>query len=407
MNNVRISEIAIIIMGQSPKGDTCNQNGFGKPLLNGPTEFGEFHPSAKQFTTQGNRFSIKGDILFCVRGSTTGRMNWADREYVLGRGLASIRHKKGESLNHYLKYLIEYNINSILKSTSGSTFPNLTGEMLNSFHVAVLSENEAKKVNDLLKNLDAKIELNNKINRELEAMAKTLYDYWFVQFDFPNSDGRPYKSSGGKVVYNAELKREIPEGWEVKKMREVLSIKNGRDHKHLELGTIPVYGSGGIMRYANSSLYNSESILIPRKGSLGNLFYINKPFWCVDTIFYTQMKFPHTCKYLFYTVQNLNISSMNTGTAVPSMTTEVLNNLSLIFPPMEIIKRFDAILSPNFKMKDYRINENQHLTALRDWLLPMLMNGQVTVRQAEERISSSTELSQSMAAEPRAYYNRK
>ena len=102
MNKVRLSEIAKIIMGQSPKGETCNQEGIGKPLLNGPTEFGDFYPTAKQFTTEGNKFSVKGDILFCVRGSTTGRMNWANKEYVLGRGLASIRHKKGKELNHYL-----------------------------------------------------------------------------------------------------------------------------------------------------------------------------------------------------------------------------------------------------------------------------------------------------------------
>ncbi|PIQ30225.1 MAG: hypothetical protein COW63_10255, partial [Bacteroidetes bacterium CG18_big_fil_WC_8_21_14_2_50_41_14] len=207
MSKVQLSDIAKIVMGQSPKGETCNLVGDGKPLLNGPTEFGDFYPIAKQFTTAGNRFSIKGDILFCVRGSTTGRMNWADREYVLGRGLASIRHKKGNNYNHYLKYLIDTNLDSILKSTSGSTFPNLTSEMLNSFVINVLSDINAKKVNDFLKNIDAKIELNNRINRELEAMAKTLYDYWFVQFDFPclPSDYRP----SGQVNPNSDLAEKI------------------------------------------------------------------------------------------------------------------------------------------------------------------------------------------------------
>jgi type I restriction enzyme S subunit len=240
-------------------------------------------------------------------------------------------------------------------------------------------QDNANKIVQILSDLDSKIELNNRINAELEAMAKTLYDYWFVQFDFPDKNGKPYKTSGGKMVWNEELKREIPEGWEVKKFGDVVAIKNGRDHKHLNRGNYPVYGSGGVMRQCDTFLYDSESILIPRKGSLGNLFYINEPFWCVDTIFYTQMKFPQSCKYLFYITQNFNIAKMNTGTAVPSMTTEILNNLILIFPPSNILKSFDDILIPIFERKSKTKIENQKLTDLRDWLLPMLMNGQVKV----------------------------
>jgi type I restriction enzyme S subunit len=228
-----------------------------------------------------------------------------------------------------------------------------------------------------------------------------------VQFDFPfdfaqgkpEKNGKPYKSSGGKMVWNEELKREIPEGWEVKLFGDVVAIKNGRDHKLLNNGTYPVYGSGGVMRQCDTFLYDSESILIPRKGSLGNLFYINEPFWCVDTIFYTQMKFPQSCKYLFYTTQNFNIAKMNTGTAVPSMTTEILNNLTLVFPSSDILKSFDDLLIPIFKKKKIINIENQKLTELRDWLLPMLMNGQVKVMDEMEN-----ELS--MAAEPKIEYGK-
>ena len=222
-----LSDIAFILMEQSPKGDTCNYSAKGKPLLNGPTEFGDYFPKAKQYTTAGSKVSQEGDFLFCGKGSTTGRMNWSDKEYVLGRGFASIRHKKCEILNHYLKYLIEYNLDLILKSTSGSTFPNLTREMLNSFRVNVLPDFQAYWINDFYKKIDAKIELNNRINRELEQMARTLYDYWFVQFDFPDRDGRPYKSSGGKMVYNQELKREIPAGWEVKNIFKCCKVQYG------------------------------------------------------------------------------------------------------------------------------------------------------------------------------------
>lgn len=157
----------------------------------------------------------------------------------------------------------------------------------------------------------------------------------------------------------------------------MVTIKNGKDHKHLNIGSYPVYGSGGVMRHVDEFLYDSESILIPRKGSLGNLFYVYQPFWSVDTIFYTQMKFAQSCKYLFYTTQNFNISAMNTGTSVPSMTAGILNNLSLAFPSSDILKLFDEVLQPIFKKRDNLLKENQQLASLRDWLMPMLMNGQV------------------------------
>jgi hypothetical protein len=168
------------------------------------------------------------------------------------------------------------------------------------FEIPEIDEISQSQIAKVLSDLDAKIELNNKINTELEAMAKLIYDYWFVQFDFPNEDGLPYKSSGGNMVWNEELKREIPEGWEVKELSKVLSIKYGKDHKKLNNGIIPVYGSGGVMRYVDEYLYNDETILIPRKGSIGNLFYVNEPFWSVDTMFYTKASKKGSVLYYFY-----------------------------------------------------------------------------------------------------------
>ena len=104
------------------------------------------------------------------------------------------------------------------------------------------------------------------INDNLEAMAKQLYDYWFVQFDFPNEEGKPYKSSGGSMVWNEKLKREIPKGWNFCFLENLLIIRNGRDHKHLADGIYPVYGSGGEMRKVSEYLYDGESVLMPRKG---------------------------------------------------------------------------------------------------------------------------------------------
>jgi type I restriction enzyme S subunit len=115
----KLEELAIIEMGQSPLGETCNQEGIGTPLLNGPTEFGEYHPTPVQFTTKARKFSVPNDILFCVRGSTTGSMNWADQKYAIGRGIAAMRHRSGTDYKYFLKALIELHLDQLLASATG------------------------------------------------------------------------------------------------------------------------------------------------------------------------------------------------------------------------------------------------------------------------------------------------
>lgn len=345
------------------------------------------HLPIEDLKGQAKKTIKKYDILFSEIRPKNRRFAYIDfddtYDFVVSTKLMVLRKFNPNVDNKYFYYFLTNDLMlSILQDRAENrigSFPQITFDLLSEYSIRVPHISEQNKIAAVLSALDSKIELNNRINAELESMAKTIYDYWFVQFDFPDKNGKPYKTSGGKMVWNEELKREIPEGWEVNRFGEVVIIKNGKDHKHLKSGSFPVYGSGGVMRYVNEYLYDSESILIPRKGSLGNLFYLNQPFWSVDTIFYTQMKFAHSCKYLFYTTQNFNISKMNTGTAVPSMTAGILNNLSLVFPSEDILKRFDDILNPIFKNKDVLIKESEELTSLRDWLLPMLMNGQVRV----------------------------
>ena len=127
-----IAEIAEVIMGQSPPGDTCNNTGHGTPLLNGPTEFGSYHPIPKQFTITPKKFANPNDILFCVRGSTTGRMNWADKKYAIGRGIAAIRHKRGKDYQPFLKAVIDYKLSELLAAATGSTSARVTSVVFES-----------------------------------------------------------------------------------------------------------------------------------------------------------------------------------------------------------------------------------------------------------------------------------
>lgn len=279
----------------------------------------------------------------------------------------------------FVYYFFEYIKKEIQKSASGSIQDNINIDYLSKMRIKVPEKDYQDKIVEVLSSIDKKILLNNQINQELEAMAKTLYDYWFVQFDFPDQNGKPYKSSGGKMVYNPELKREIPEGWGVEKLSHFLTIKNGKDHKHLQDGKFAVYGSGGIMRMVTDYLYSGESILFPRKGTLNNVMYVNEKFWTVDTMFYSEVNKNNSALYVFYSVKDIDFNKLNTGTGVPSMTSSILYDLNIIVPEENILEKFNTIVKQNYETIKLNSIQNQELTQLRDWLLPMLMNGQVKV----------------------------
>ncbi|WP_183137136.1 restriction endonuclease subunit S [Streptococcus salivarius] len=283
--------------------------------------------------------------------------------------------------NNFLYYALTQDsfFEYVMKGSKGTKMPRGDKSQIMNFVIPDLEIDEQIKIGKLLKSIDQKIQINNQINQELEALAKTLYDYWFVQFNFPDQNGKPYKLSGGKMVYNPELKREIPEGWGVEKLSHFLTIKNGKDHKHLQDGKFAVYGSGGIMRTVTDYLYSGESILFPRKGTLNNVMYVNEKFWTVDTMFYSEVNKNNSALYVFYSVKDIDFNKLNTGTGVPSMTSSVLYDLNIIVPEENILEKFNTIVKRNYETIKLNNNQNQKLIQLRDWLLPMLMNGQVKV----------------------------
>ena len=220
-----------------------------------------------------------------------------------------------------------------------------------------------QKIAQILSSLDDKIELNNKINDNLEQQAQAIFKSWFVDFE-------PF---GGKM----------PKGWKMGKLSDLITVKYGKDHKKLEDGSYPVYGSGGIMRYVDKFLYDKESVLIPRKGTLNNVFYINEPFWSVDTMFYTEMTKENLAKFVYFFVKGKDLNSMNAGSAVPSMTTEILNAIEVVIPSDEYLEKFENIVSPMFKQIKQCIIENENLASIRDTLLPKLMSGEIGVDEVK------------------------
>ena len=173
---VRLGDVAEVIMGQSPPGSLCNRDGEGVPLLNGPTEYGPDHPEPAQWTTDAKKMSQEGDILFCVRGATAGRMNWADRDYAIGRGVAAIRHRTGPSFQRFLRALVDYNLPTLLSVVTGSTFPNLSYDQITRLPVPGLPLAEQQAIAVMLDGMDAPIKVAREERERLRTLKESTAD---------------------------------------------------------------------------------------------------------------------------------------------------------------------------------------------------------------------------------------
>ena len=254
----------------------------------------------------------------------------------------------------------------------GSAVPSMTVPIIEDIEIFLPSLDEQKRIVNVLSSLESKIELNRQINDNLEQQAQTLYKSWFVDFE-PFKDQEFMESEFGL----------IPEGWHCTTISELLFIKYGKDHKKLAEGIVPVYGSGGLMRYVDTKLHEGEAVLIPRKGSLNNVMYVNEAFWTVDTMFYSIPKQEYSCIYAYLFLANKDLASMNAGSAVPSMTTDILNNMHIIAPPVEVLKRFNNICDVYFSRINQNNIENANLSKQRDTLLPKLMSGELKINEID------------------------
>lgn len=223
------------------------------------------------------------------------------------------------------------------------------------------------RIADILFAYDDLIENNQKQIELLEEAAQRLYKEWFVDLRFPGHE-------------NTKIVDGVPEGWSRGLLKELISVNYGKDHKKApDDGNIPVYGSGGLMRKCNKSLFSGEAVLIPRKGSLNNIMYVDETFWTVDTMFYATMKQPHTAIFVYFFVKAFDMYSMNIGAAVPSMTTKILDAMDVVIPDKETLEKFDKYAKVYFNKIKTLQGQNNRLKIARDLLLPKLMSGKVEV----------------------------
>lgn len=302
--------------------------------------------------------------------------------------------------NSFKKQVLNNNIGAVQKA--------LTIDYLRTVNVNLPIKTVQKKIASVLSDLDKKIELNNQINATLEQMAKTLYDYWFVQFDFPDDNGKPYKSSGGEMVYNETLKRDIPKGWEVKTLNSLGEIVGGstpsttkaenfsltdgtpwitpydlsqnQGNKYITRGETNVTNQGIIE--ASLKKYPAGTVLMSSRAPIGYMAIAKKEVTTNQGFKSFIPNKGYDTEFVYYAVFNSMkaITQSASGSTFKEISTTVLKSIPVALPPKELAKTYFEKASNIFNEQDNLEQQNGELTKLRDWLLPMLMNGQVTVQ---------------------------
>lgn len=274
---------------------------------------------------------------------------------------------EGVANTRFIKYCFDRLQRDCKQISQGTAQDNLSWEKLSTIKFCIPEYKEQCRIADILSAYDDLIENNQKQIKLLEEAAQRLYKEWFVDLRFPGHE-------------NTEIVDGVPEGWDRGLLKELISVNYGKDHKKApDDGNIPVYGSGGLMRKCNKSLFSGEAVLIPRKGSLNNIMYVDETFWTVDTMFYATMKQPHTAVFVYFFVKAFDMYSMNIGAAVPSMTAKILDAMDVVIPDKETLEKFDKCAKTYFNKIKTLQGQNERLKTARDLLLAKLMSGEVEV----------------------------
>src|SRR5690554_80340 len=434
LKTYKFSELYEMSSGISSKKE---QAGHGSPFLSFSTVFNneiipdELPDLMDTSDKEKKTYSIIEGDIFLTRTSET-----LDE---LGMSSVAVKDYPNASYSGFLKrlrplqkdvtyakfmafYLRSYLFRKAMNNNAIMTLRASLNEQIFSYLDLILpSYKEQVKIGDLFYKISEKIEVNNKINKELEAMAKTLYDYWFVQFDFPDENGKPYKSSGGKMVYNEELKREIPEGWKDGTIGDIGDLTRGVTYSKKDIKTSIDKGVTPILRATNISgnvvdldnmvyvpdefvrnnqvLNQYDIIITMSSGSKDHIgkngfYYFEKKVgfgaFCAklaakENFRYYLYSFTQS-DFMFETIKNESL-----GTNINNLNNSLVNGFKLVMPPTKVLKAFNRLSEPFYKKIASNLQENQKLAELRDWLLPMLMNGQISVGEAEERLSMVAE----------------
>ncbi len=412
-----LEDVASITMGQSPRGETVSLRD-GVPLLNGPTEFGAHHPHPVQFTTDPRRSAQPGDLLFCVRGSTTGRMNWADRQYAIGRGVAAIRHRQDLGLQPFVRAVIEFELPELLAYATGSTFPNVSGRQLAEVPWPNFANDEQRAIAHILSTLDDKIELNRQMNETLEAMSRALFKSWFVDFN-PVRAKMEGRDTGlpdylanlfpGRLV-DSELGK-IPEGWQVRTLGNLchkpqygytasaqsepvgpqfLRITDINKESWVSWSRVP-YCKATDDEFSKYRLGKGD-VLIARMADPGHGILVEEDVKAVFASYLIRFR-PvenHIARLLQYWLKSDAywhlVQGRATGTTRRNLNAKVLSLFPLVVPSNVAAATFSEVVGALRDRLVMNVTEMEILATLRDTLLPKLVSGEIRVGDAEKAL---------------------
>ena len=369
----------------------------------------------EKLPSRAKRKVEKGTIIYSTVRPNQKHFGYFDtysNDLVVSTGFATLDVIDPRVNSKYLYYLLTQNsVISQLQSigeNSTSSYPSIRPEDIGNLSFMFPDIDIQNIIANILSAIDDKIQINNQINQELEAMAKTLYDYWFVQFDFPDQNGKPYKSSGGKMVYNPELKREIPEGWGVEKLGKLIQLERGVTYAKSDIVEKTTKDAIGVLRATNitGNVMDLNDLVYLPKEKINNKQIIkqnetlivmssgSKEHLGKNAINYYEevIGFGAFCskivpqKYSTYINTFLQSSEFkgyllkqSMGTNINNLTNSDILDCRIILPKEEILDKFENMVEKNIRLISNNYIQNKELTKLRYWLLPMLMNGQVII----------------------------
>jgi type I restriction enzyme, S subunit len=350
-----------------------------------------------------SEYKAEGEGLVTGRYGTLGGVYYINGKYWAHNTALYATDFKG-NYPKYVYFLMKCLGN--LKTSDKSTVPGINRNDLHEIVVPFIDREIQEPLADCLFSIEEKIELNDRINAELEAMSKTLYDYWFVQFDFPDHHGKPYKSSGGKMEWNDELKREIPDGWEAGALGRIGEIIGGSTpprevgdyfstngtawitpkdlslngaNKFITRGEVDVSDKG--VKAASLTIMPKGTVLLSSRAPVGYMAVSRDKVTTNQGFKSVVPKDDYSTEFIYYTVKNLipTIKNYASGSTFKEIPLSTLKTIKVCLPNEGVVEKYTELARDIFRRQDVLETESQQLAELRDWLLPMLMNGQVTV----------------------------
>ena len=413
MKKYKLGEIAEIYNGSTPSTfDSSNYDGdiiwaTPKDLSDQNSKY--FSQGARNITQKGfdscsTQMISANNILMSSR-APIGLFAINTVDCCTNQGFKNIVLDKSIADVDFMYYFLKYHVKEIEALGSGTTFREVSKTAFEKYEISIPALPIQQKISAILSNIDRKISVNREINRNLEELAKQIYDYWFVQFDFPNEDGKPYKSSGGKMVWNELLKREIPVGWEVGILSDIAYITmgqspDGSSYNETGVGIIFYQGSTDFgIRFPTIRVYTTSPKRFAKKGDI--LMSVRAPVGilnianhdcCIGRGLAALKSKVASMVHLWFTMEvfKQRFEGKNlSGTTFGAITKDELFSLPVVVPPKELLLMFNKKTLSIFNNQLSIGAEIDKLTSLRNSLLPLLMNGQVTLNScfSEQSIS--------------------